>query len=57
LVTKRRRLVGGPKIEKTGVATVETYEPYPIKFLLHLGTLVVIHTRIRWASSLHGNTP
>ena len=36
---------------------VGTYKPYPTRFPLYLNKFVLIHTRIRWASGLHGNSP
>ena len=35
---------------------VDTYEPYPTIFPLDLGGFVHIHTRLLWASGLHGTS-
>ena len=38
-------------------STVDTYEPYPIRFPLHLDRFVLTHTKIWWANGLHGSSP
>ena len=47
----------GLGFHKMGVTIVGTYESYHTKLPLHLGGCIHIHTRIWWASGLHGNSP
>ena len=54
---RRRRLVGGPGFEKMGIASWGRDKPNPIRFHVHLGSFIVIHTRIWRASGLHGIHP
>ena len=54
LITGKRRVVGGPVFENMGVASWH-FKPYPIKFPLHLGGFVLIHTRI-WCWAVYMET-
>ena len=55
--SRRRRLVIGLGYETMGVASWHIRTLVPTTFPLHLDGFVLIHTRICWASNLHGNSP
>ena len=47
------------EFEKMGIAN-GTYEPYlpdSLYIWVHLGGFILVHTIIRWARGLHGNSP